>query len=259
MTSTSAPALLGTLETYYDTVPRAGATAEEVGPFTLFVKTDRDGFDYYARPRLGLDREPTADDVRRARKVLHARGVPEAFEWVHETTPSLTAAAREAGLAVHECPLLVLGAGALPAQPPTDARVVVLAPEAPEVEEVLGAVHAGFGGTDAATPRPGARARRLMAAGLMAHVGAFDAEGRAVGGGSHAPRDGTSELAGIAVLPRARRRGVGAAVTAALTADAVGRGVSTVFLSAQDDTVARVYERIGFRRVGTACVAEPVT
>jgi len=29
-----------------------------------------------------------------------------------------------------------------------------------------------------------------------------------------------------------------------------------VFLSAQDDAVARVYERVGFQRVGTACVAE---
>jgi hypothetical protein len=29
-----------------------------------------------------------------------------------------------------------------------------------------------------------------------------------------------------------------------------------VFCSAQDDAVARVYESVGFRRVGIACVAE---
>jgi len=29
-----------------------------------------------------------------------------------------------------------------------------------------------------------------------------------------------------------------------------------VFCSAQDDAVARVYEAVGFRRVGTACIAE---
>ena len=48
----------------------------------------------------------------------------------------------------------------------------------------------------------------------------------------------------------------GAAVTAALVADARAKGVRTVFLSAQDDTVARVYERVGFAQVGTACIAE---
>jgi predicted GNAT family acetyltransferase len=39
--------------------------------------------------------------------------------------------------------------------------------------------------------------------------------------------------------------------------DARERGVRTIFLSAQDDAVARVYERVGFVRVGTACIAEP--
>ena len=37
--------------------------------------------------------------------------------------------------------------------------------------------------------------------------------------------------------------------------DARERGLETVFLSAQDDAVARIYERVGFERVGTACIA----
>ncbi|MGR8010622.1 hypothetical protein [Streptomyces hypolithicus] len=48
------------------------------------------------------------------------------------------------------------------------------------------------------------------------------------------------------------------AVTAALAADARGRGVRTVFLTATDDAVARIYARAGFRQVGTAMEAEPV-
>ena len=63
--------------------------------------------------------------------------------------------------------------------------------------------------------------------------------------------------AAIAVLPRARRRGIGAAVTAALAADATASGVTTVFLSAGSPQVAELYRRVGFVRVGTACVAEP--
>jgi ribosomal protein S18 acetylase RimI-like enzyme len=72
---------------------------------------------------------------------------------------------------------------------------------------------------------------------------------------SYAPMT-TTELTGIAVLPRARRRGTGAAITQALVKDAKRRGIATIFLSAQDDAVARVYERVGFTRVGTACIAE---
>jgi hypothetical protein len=43
-----------------------------------------------------------------------------------------------------------------------------------------------------------------------------------------------------------------------LVADATQRGVSTVFLSAGSDDVARMYSRVGFERVGTACIAAPV-
>jgi ribosomal protein S18 acetylase RimI-like enzyme len=151
--------LLATIETYYDAAPRPGATTEEVGPFSLFVRTDPGGRHYYARPRLGDTARVTPADVDSVRSRQRELAVPESLEWVHETTPSL--------------------------------------------------------------------------------------------------RGTTTELTGIAVLPRARRRGVGAALAAALVADAVARGVQTVFLSAQDDEVARVSERVGFVRVGTACIAEP--
>jgi ribosomal protein S18 acetylase RimI-like enzyme len=133
--------------------------------------------------------------------------------------------------------------------------VEVLRPD-DDLDAVVGAVGAGFAGTDDVTPRPAGRQRDMMRNGLLGMVGAYDDDGSVLGGGSHGPRGGTTELTGIAVLPRARRRGVGAAITAALVADARARGVGTVFLSAQDDAVARVYERVGFVRVGTACIAE---
>ncbi len=66
------------------------------------------------------------------------------------------------------------------------------------------------------------------------------------------------EVVGVATLPAARKRGLGAAVTAALAHHALSNGASLVFLSAHGEDVARVYERVGFHRVGTACIAEPV-
>jgi predicted GNAT family acetyltransferase len=69
--------------------------------------------------------------------------------------------------------------------------------------------------------------------------------------------DGVAEIVGVGTVPAYRRRGLGAAVTAALTAEALMRGVEVVFMSAGDDDVARVYRRIGFADVGTACIAAP--
>jgi predicted GNAT family acetyltransferase len=65
------------------------------------------------------------------------------------------------------------------------------------------------------------------------------------------------EIAGVATLPADRRRGLGAAVTATLARHALDTGADLVFLSAGSEQIARVYLRTGFRRIGTACVAEP--
>lgn len=67
---------------------------------------------------------------------------------------------------------------------------------------------------------------------------------------------GVAEVVGVATLPAYRRRGLGAAVTAAVVRTAVVAGATTVFLSAGDDDVARMYAGLGFARVGTAVVAE---
>jgi len=135
-------------------------------------------------------------------------------------------------------------------------RVEVLGPD-DDLAAVVGAVNAGFSGTDEAPSQPAGLRAELIRSGLLTMVGAYDDQGTVVGGGSHGPRGDTTELAGIGVLPRARRRGFGAAIAAALVDDARAKSVSTVFLSAEDDAVARVYERVGFVRVGTACIAEP--
>lgn len=42
-----------------------------------------------------------------------------------------------------------------------------------------------------------------------------------------------------------------------LVRDAVASGIHTIFLSAGDEAIARVYGRLGFRRIGTAGAAEP--
>ena len=63
-----------------------------------------------------------------------------------------------------------------------------------------------------------------------------------------------TEIVGVATLPVVRRQGLGGAVTGALVEDALAHGVETVFMSAGSEDIARVYGRLGFQRVGTACI-----
>jgi ribosomal protein S18 acetylase RimI-like enzyme len=260
--------LMAELERYYDTAPRAMCDTEEVGPFTLFVRRGN-GFPYYARPRLGVTEDVTADDVTTVLSRQRELDLPRAVEWVHDTTPSVLAAARSAGMTVEECPLLVLAGDPPGVKPDADVRLVTV--DDPHLELVCAAVSVSFAnaGTavgeasvaerdkEAAThPIFAERISAILTAGLSVLVGAFDPQAGPVGGGSHNPRGDVSEVVGVGVLPAYRRRGLAAAITALLTRNALDQGVRTVFCSAQDDSVARVYESVGFRRVGTACIAE---
>jgi len=246
--------LLHTLEVFYDAVPRAVADAREVGPLTLFVA--REGWPYYGRPSLGASDIDEAD-VRELLRVADELGVPRSLEWVHETTPSLAGAARGAGLSVQQMPLLVLD-GAVPEVATGAVTVELLEPDDERFGDVRAAVDAGFRDGDDKLEEPVAEAiRARVRDGLMRVGGAFASDGAAVGGGSSQARGPVCELTGIATLPSWRRKGIGAALTRLLAQDAREQGATTVFLSAGDDSVARVYERVGFRRVATACVAEP--
>ena len=248
--------LLQILERYYDEVPRRTATTEEIGPFTLFVQAHARGWPFYARPSLGRVGPFTAADVQAVRERQRALGVPESLEWVHDTTPALTDAVRRTDLRLEENPLMVLDR-LTATRPPAGTRLEVLAPDHPDLGAVLSAVGAGFQDTDeVGPPRHTGDLRDRLTDGSLRVVGAFGPDGLPVGGGSHSPRSQVTELTGIAVLPRARQRGLGAAITTALVADARSSGVGTVFLSAGSQRVADGYARVGFVRVGTACVAE---
>lgn len=222
----------------------------------LFVQAG-DGYPFYARPRYPGGR-PAVDDVVKMRARQRELGVPEALEWVHETTPDLLGVAREAGLEVLEAPLMVLDPDRLPRPHP---HVRLLGTRTAEVEVVAQLAfsspgtakgEAGAAERDAAlavatTPMPG-RHRYAVA----------DVPGEGVLASGTAQRAGdVVEIVGIGTLPAARRRGLGGAVTAGLARDALAHGAELVFLSAGSAEIARVYERVGFRRAGTACVAAP--
>jgi N-acetylglutamate synthase-like GNAT family acetyltransferase len=263
-------ALLARLEQFYDAVPRPGARTEDLGPFTLFISLG--DWSFYARPRLGLVGEIDPADVAAMRTRQRELHVPETFEWVVETTPSLAPALRADGLVVEEVPLLVLREHHA-APVPAGYRLRRIAADEPNLELVLAVAAVAFANGGTATGDAGSEARdrraatdtrdhtrlRQRLAERAAVMYVIEGHEGPVASGAHQAVDGVTELVGVATLPVVRRRGLGAAVTSALIDDALEAGIGTIFLSAASEDVAKIYERLGFDRIGHAGLAEPTS
>ena len=186
------------------------------------------------------------------------RGVPRAIEWVHETTPSLLGAVREAlpDVAVEEVPLMVSRRDE-PDLREVPGRREVLRGDGADLALAVGTIDAGFHGRDESEPGELGVRPRLLDEGSLLMVAAYDEGGALVGGGSAAPREDVAELMGIATLPAARGRGHGTAITNALRAELRERGVTTVFLTAASDDATSIYAAVGFERLATGCILDP--
>jgi N-acetylglutamate synthase-like GNAT family acetyltransferase len=261
------------IESCYDGIARAQARVERHGPLVLFVK-EGPGWPLYARPAPPGDQPVTVEDIARVRARQRELGVPEEFEWVHDLAPDLLPVAERAGLSVLRAPLLVLDPAALP-PPASDVVVRLLDPGSPAYPDdfaasrAVGAVGFGNPGTAAGPAGPAerdtagkpdddlVRAEAARAASGAVTRAVVDSADGVVATGALLRSGDAAEIVGVTTLPSVRRRGLGAAVSATLARHALDHGVRTVYLSAGSEEIARVYQRVGFRRVGTACIAEP--
>lgn len=259
---------LGTLqkvERYYDAAPRSDAAVEEIGSLTLFVGGEH--WSYHARPRLGV-RSVEPADVERVRARMRELSVPQAFEWVSETAQSMRAAVARSGLSIVDGPLLVV-ADPVEVMLPGGVRLFLVGADEPRLSDYLQLVARAVSETtddhgmaDAAQgPDEGAvnHLRSRIADGRTVLMAAMSGD-RPLAVGWHQPlaveEECISEIVGVGTVADYRGRGLGAALTAALVADA-SKECSLIFLSAGDDDSARVYERVGFAQVGTVCFASP--
>jgi len=258
------------IDAFCDAVPRRRARADEYGPLVLFVPTGP-GWPYYARPKRGPRPPVTPADIRAVRARQRELIIPESFEWIEQTAPEMAAAAADAGLEIQEHPLMMLAEPARVPPLPAGLTVRIVAPEDAELDRIWAVPAVAFGHPGTAVGEAGTANRDKIAAdhdsgtiamlrerlrsGHSVLAAAFGPDGPFAAGSCQAV-DGTAEITGVGVLPSVRRQGLGAAVTALLAADARDRGVQTIFLSASDGAVARIYARIGFREIGTAMIAE---
>ncbi len=258
--------MLDWIERYFAAAPLPDARITAVGG--LDVPVGSPSWAYPARPRSGGPRV-TADDVLATVALQERSALPVSLEWVCERSPDMAPAARAAGLIVEELPLLV-AADPVELMLPQGVRLYVVGaddPELPRYERVTAIAFAHPGGRAYVREAPLDRSseaaartaalRERIAAGRTVMIVAVE-NGEPVAVGSHHPvdvdGDEVSEIAGVATLPRLRGRGLGAGLASALSAHA-RETADLVFLTAGDDDVARVYERVGFARLATSAVA----
>jgi len=256
---------------YLDAAPLVDAGVVETEGFRLFVS--RAPWPYYARPRRDLKRSLWAEDLVEVGGACATAGVDPALEWVAEVRPELARLAATGGWAVTTHPLMLADPARVEAPDPPRATLRVLGPDDGEVVVARAVAEVSFdvGGTEPGDLGPAERDRaadslpaelthhlrhRLRAGASVTAVAELPGEG-VVATATYHPVGSTAEILAVATLPCARRQGLAGALTAHLACHAAGHGVTTLLLTAQGPQVARLYASVGFRRLGTACAAQP--
>jgi predicted N-acetyltransferase YhbS len=172
------------------------------------------------------------------------RGLRPRLEFVAECAPGLEQALARAGFEVQaRLPVMICAATDLRRVAPPTGVVIARVLEAPDARPLLEVSREAFG----EEPPSEAEVAGYGGHGLLAR-----ADGVPAGAAFRSPVVlGVSELGGIGVRERFRRRGIAAALTSAAAADAVAAGAEVVFLTPGDDGAERVYARAGFRPAAT--------
>ncbi|MFT7837442.1 GNAT family N-acetyltransferase [Saccharothrix sp. BKS2] len=223
---------------------RAGAV--RVGPFLAHFDAHSDNpFMNYAVPDDGA--EPTAAEVEALVTAFRKRSRTPRLEYLRPAPP-VDAALAAAGFEVDQLlPMMALDELRVPEAP----TGLVLGPATSD-EDLLAACvvqNTAFGVEGTAGEPDVARQRELLREGgvvVLARLG-----GEPVGAGSHtAPRDGLAQVAGIAVLPAFRGRGIASVVCAELTARVLAAGLRPFLETEPDGKVTRLYGPLGYRTIG---------
>jgi predicted N-acetyltransferase YhbS len=215
------------------------------GPFTLYRNRASDHrYANYAVPNAGAVAWEGIDALRAA---FAAEGLQPRLEFVAECAPGLEEALAADGFALQgRYPVMTLPAEQLREVPAPDGVVIARVLEAGDVRALLATAAEAFGDgppTDA----------QIAAYGGRGHLARAD--GEPAGAAFHSSlADGVSELGGIGVRERFRRRGIAGALTGAAAAAAVAAGAQLCFLTPGDEGAERVYARAGFARAGTTIV-----
>jgi ribosomal protein S18 acetylase RimI-like enzyme len=229
----------------------AGRTTEQVGPFlATFSPNSANPFLNYAIPNDGA--QPSRSDVDALTTAYARRDLLPRVEFLAETAPGAETALLDAGWSVERrIPVMLCPPGAAVALPVPAGIELVVPGSDDEIRDMLTVQYEAFDQRADISAADVARTGDSIRAGGFAVLARDAVTGEAAGAGvAEAVVDGTSEVAGIGVRSRFRRRGIGAAMTAFLTTAVHGAGGRTVFLTPAGVPEQRIYERAGYVPAG---------
>ncbi|WP_439384615.1 GNAT family N-acetyltransferase [Amycolatopsis lexingtonensis] len=238
---------MSAIQDYVRTTAPRGRETERVGPF---LATYSPGTAHpmlnYAIPDDGA--KPAAAEIDALTAAFRRRDLLPRLEYFTDVAPDLENLLVGAGYVLERrVPLMTCGPGDR-IDRPVPAGIRLRAPESDEdFRRMRSAQNTAFGEPAEIDDD---EVERLKAGSGVRHLLAED-DGVVVGGGlALEVVDGTTEVAGIAVLESHRGRGIAAALTARLTRDVHEAGARTAFLTPGDLGIGNVYARVGYRPAG---------
>ncbi len=222
---------------------------EMVGPFAvLFSERNPSPHANYAIP---LDfAEPSPEEIMALIAAFRARERQPRLEFAPSAAPRLEPALLTAGFTIELRPPMMTRRPR-PAIPTLELKGFDLAPAETDQDLLDHATvqSAAFGGPSSAGEAEVAGLRRSLRRGGYVLVAHCRESGAAAGAGAYMPpQDGVTEITGIAVAERFRRRGLAEAMTGVLADEAFRAGCSMAFLSAAGEAQSAIYARAGFVR-----------
>jgi GNAT superfamily N-acetyltransferase len=235
------------IQAYVRRAAAAGRDTEQIGPFlATFTPHSAGPFVNYAIPADGA--RPTADDVAALVAAYEGRGRVPRLEYLPKVAPEVEAALLAGGFTVEErLPVMECADGGVTAQPVPAGIELLTQLTDRELRDMITAQREAFGESDPVGDADVAHARQALRRGGLAALARDAVTGEPAGGGVCTPIfNGVTEVAGIAVRPAYRCRGIAAAITSYLTVQAHRAGTTTAFLTPAGEPQERIYRRAGF-------------
>jgi ribosomal protein S18 acetylase RimI-like enzyme len=242
---------MSAIQTYVRKTAPRGRETERIGPFlaTFSPGTDHPMLNY-AIPDDGA--RPSAAEIDALTGAYRRRDLLPRLEYFTDVAPDLEKLLVDAGYTLELQVPLMTCAPAERIDRPVPAGVRLRAPESGEdIRRLRSVQNTAFGESPEVPDEEVERLRLGIEAGVRHLLAEDTTSGAVLGGGlTLAIVDGTTEVAGIAVLEPYRGRGIAAAITARLTREAHESGAHTAFLTPGDLGIGNVYARVGYRPAG---------
>jgi ribosomal protein S18 acetylase RimI-like enzyme len=239
------------VQSYIRDTAADGREVERIGPFlATFTARSANPFLNYAIP--DDDARPSKSEVQRLTAAFERRSLIPRLDFLTDAAPEVEAVLVGNGYSLERrVPLMTCLPGAVVAQPaPTGVELLI--PESDdELSGMISAQDEAFGEPGPVSVESLQNRRDQLVRGGLAVLARDRATGEPAGAALGTPLvDGITEVVGVGVREKYRRRGVGAALTEFLTRIAFERDARTAFLTPEGVPEERLYARVGFRPAG---------